>query len=150
MSIVFVCIFLWGWPYESKVPLGKATIPVDQKLFGTWETSNPNDDYLVISKAGEMEYSIVLMRDRVKPEKCKGFVTMVNNLKFMNIYWIEHAETKYSFYKFDLRGNTLKTIALTDSIKKVFNTSFELKEYVEKNLNQTGFYEKDETVFTKK
>lgn len=150
IGLLSICIFLWGCPYESKVPLGKPALPVDERLLGKWESEKPDEGYLVISKSSEKEYNIAVHEKGMTMDEIKGYVTLIKNVKFMNIHWTKSNETRYNFYKMELEGNWLRVVGISDSLKKEFNTAFELNAYVAKNMRSKSFFEQDALIFIRK
>jgi hypothetical protein len=144
------CIFLWGCPYSSDVPIAKSIAP-ENRLLGTWEKKGSDDKSYTVTKEGN-EYKIE--EKTIKSGNVtvyKAILSDVKGVKYLSI--TENGGTaSYSLYKVEVgNGNQMVTLlGVTENLKEKFSSSDELTACIEKYQNLSFFFDKDAEVFTKK
>jgi hypothetical protein len=155
VSIIGMIFFfaMTGCPYESPVPLsdpGKSMI--DPVLPGIWVNSKSNpdgtNDTLLIIKFNDHEYyleSHEIKNGKFIVSRGRGFTTMVNNHRIINISALEEPG-KFYFARYEVTGNMMILTYLSDNfIKKRFSSRRDFYEFCKENLDKEGFYETGDT-----
>ena len=153
IAIAVLCIALSGCPYQSSTPIDAPTIKVDTRLIGTWKSSGSDDDKYKISQADEFTYSFIKHSKGSEDEKYLGYFSVVNDVTFLNLYndtGSDIASRLYNLYRVDVKGDGVIILKeMTENIDEEFTTSEELKKFIASNMNNSYFYSKDETIYSK-
>ena len=144
-------------PYESVVPITKATEKIDKNLLGEWisagELEFEKPTYYIINKFSKVKYELTEKRfssyDSVyKDTKYLMHSSTIKDRVFMNIQTIDGG--KYNIHTIDVAENELTVFEVTEYIDEQFSSSTELKTFVEENMHLSFFYAKDEKKFIRK
>ena len=154
LLLIVICVTLGGCPYESTVSIDTPSVKVDPKLIGTWKSAGSEDDKYKIAQLDEFNYSVVKhSKGSSEDEKYIGFFSVVNDAGFLNLYTDngpDAASRQYYIYRVDMKGDGVMNVReLTENIDEEFTSSDELKKFIAANMNNSYFYEKDETLYTK-
>lgn len=129
----------------SAVPIADVTAAdFDSALVGVWagniESAVP--DTLIILEFRRPEYYIEVVPQDGKEERMRtrGFISVVDAARFMNVKELSPKPAGYTFYNFDVRNDTLVVRLLTDASTK-FTSSADLRGYLEANLKSPALYE---------
>ncbi|MDF1548757.1 MAG: hypothetical protein P1P88_13115 [Bacteroidales bacterium] len=157
LSVLAIAVLiLTACPYASKVPIDVAGVKIQKELLGKWvkagDQEKENPEYFVISPIGDVKYNIVKNEYNTYDSAYKqtiyiSHISKVDNLSFMNMQ--QDGKGDYYLYKIDLGSDEFTLFELTDNIDEKFNTSEELKAFVQKNMNLSFFYNKDEERYIK-
>ncbi|NVO03378.1 MAG: hypothetical protein HXX09_11825 [Bacteroidetes bacterium] len=144
-----------GCPYESDVALSDPKYSkIDNLLIGKWlgteEIDSTKKIELYFSKLNSNIYSIKYKQKRRNEMelKLKGFVTILNNIKILNIYDIvddksKSPRNKFLFFKYEIVKENIKISFASDKIvKKRMTSRTELRNFFINNMNKDGFFEK--------
>jgi uncharacterized protein YbaA (DUF1428 family) len=149
---------LFGCPYEAKFSLSNpAESNIDTTLIGSWEeipSKNEKDaSNIEISIFNDHEYlceTFLKEGGGLMMQNFRAFATALNHQKFLNIQEIGN-KPKFSFYKYSISKDTLKTSAVSDVFsKEEFNSREELITFILKNMNDPKFYEENRIFIKKK
>ena len=156
ISVAF-SFMLYGCPYEAQFPLSNpGESSIDSNYVGFWESVDKDSKEqlsgISITAFNDHEYFIEMIMKAssgLMLQNFRAFSTTINNQHFLSIQDIGN-KPKYSFYKYSLVNDTLKTIAVSDNfLKEKFKNKEELASYILKNLNEPKLYA-DEHIFVKK
>ena len=137
--LAFGCLGLFGCPYESQVPISKATIPVDARLLGTWGSKDEVYNTYTVSKASATEYHIV-QHNISNISRFRGHLSEVRGNMFMNLF-SDSTRTYYIYrVKLDPTSEKLTLIPLSADLPDHFGSMDGLRNYLEKNMNFQSFY----------
>jgi len=154
--LAFAVIIITGCPYASKVPIDQPSVKVQKELIGKWvkagDQTKENPEFFVISPIGDVKYNIVKNEYNTYDSAYKetiyiSHISKVGNLEFMNMQ--QDGKGDYYLYRIDLGQGEFTLYELTDNIDEKFNTSEELKAFIQKNMNLSFFYNKDEERYIK-
>lgn len=133
----FLCIFLWGCPYESPYAIDTtAQQPIDESLLGKWASlvPRPSDDQhnseepvkIIFEKRTDMEYDVAitgyldeLRRSRfVTNDTIKGtaFLSVIDNRQFLNTF----IRGKIYIAEVKQKDNTLDILTLAEHFTAKF------------------------------
>ena len=143
------CLGLFGCPYESQVPISKPTIPVDQRLLGSWSSKDEVYNTYTVSRASATEYQI-LQENITGVQKFRGFLSEVKSTMFMNLY--SDSTRSYFIYrvKLDPAASRMTLIPLNRNLPEHFGSMDGLRTYLEKNLSfQSMYNEREKADFQK-
>ena len=136
-SLFFLCIILWGCPYESPYAIDtEAQQAIDENLLGKWAAfvPRPSDDRhfreepvkIIFEKRTDMEYDVFitgyideLRRSRaVINDTIKGiaFLSVIDNRQFLNTF----IQGKVYIAEIRQKDNTLDILTLTEHFTSKF------------------------------
>ncbi len=156
LTLIFLLasfVVFTGCPYQTDVAIDKASVKVDPKLLGTWETRNNPEESYKITRKDEFTYDIEKINKKSsdkKSEKYMAYASTVNGTTFLNL-WENNPDgsaPKYFLYKMVMTGDAMFTLSeVTDNIDEQFTSSDELKKFIGVNMKNSYFYNKDETSY---
>jgi len=148
-------IIFSGCPYSSKYPISEPNSSVDKNYFGKWKQENSENLYYEVSKFSDLEYKIIEVSISVTDSSVyqtiySGHITSIKDIIFLNIKDSENPDANYLLYKIDFMSDKEITLTgITDYIKKEFNSSEELKSYIEKNMYVDYFFQSENKYYKK-
>jgi hypothetical protein len=146
LSIFFILPFLFGCPYESKVPLSKVSkATIDPALIGEWKYTVEEESFtMVIQQFNDHELLIMGIEDgEVQQEAFRAFVTVIKDERFLNVQEIEESydERVWYFVKYTISGDTLTTWIVDDKLfTKPVTSSRALFRFVKKHLHDKTLF----------
>jgi hypothetical protein len=146
LAILFILPFLWGCPYESKVPLDKnCRAEIDQALLGEWRSTEKGEPFtMVIQQFNEHELLILgIEKGKVQPDVIRAFVTTIKDERFLNVQEIKDQPDKKGWWlvKYTISGDTLTAWTVDDKLfTKPITSSRALYRFVKKNLDNKELY----------
>ena len=153
LSILACCsLFLWGCPYESEVGIDSGpSVKIDARLLGTWKSKGSSDDKFVCTKASDLTYKIEEVKKDGKNTIYSAFLSDVNGTTFMNAKEQgDGLSTNYYLYKVVVNSaSSVTLVPVTENITEKFSSSAELKQFIEKNMGLSFFYDKSVDEYTK-
>ncbi len=157
-SILTVAVFLMGCPYETEVPIDQPGVKYPTSLLGKWEPKSSSDDIYNIQKKDDYIITITKTKKEPKaddvPTVYEAFLSEVDTVKFLNLSEKKEEENgtvKFYLYKIEISpsGARMTLSAITENIDEKFQTSAELKNFIQQNMNHSFFYDKEEEVYIK-
>lgn len=150
--LLCLAMLLGGCPYSSEVPIDTASVKIDTKLLGKWETKTSSDKVFVVAKMDDYHYAIE--KKDIKGGDSDLYVAYISNIgtdRFLNVKDADEYSKTYYFYKVDISSTGVKATLLpvTENIDEKFTASTELKAYFEKYKSLSFFFGKDEDVYIK-
>lgn len=147
-------IAMTGCPYESKVPIDKAQVKVNDSWLGIWEERENASSTYTITKLDDYTYKIIKKsktEEGSEPTTYNAFVSMIGTDTYLNLWEISEWNTEPSFYiyKVQVDGSRMKMIELSENIDEKFASSAELKSFIEKYSKLSFLYSKEEEEFLK-
>ena len=157
VAMAACCFFLMGCPYETEVPISDPSVKFPADLLGKWEPQSSSDEIITIKKKTDYIVSISKTKKEPKeddkPEEYEAYISEVDAVKFLNISEVDEqgSDAKYYLYKIEVSANnSLITLnAVTENIDEQFNSSAELKAFIQKNMRLSFFYEKEDEIYQK-
>ena len=153
LLLITIAVTFWGCPYQTSVSIDSPSVKIDQKLIGTWKSNSSEDNKYKIEAKDEFIYSIIKRSKGSEDEKYFGFISLINNVSFFNIYNDNGSDAPpedYYLYRMEIKGDGIIILKeLTENIDEEFASSDELKKYIIANMNNSYFYSKDEEIYTK-
>jgi len=146
-----------GCPYASTVPIDVPKIKVNKKLIGKWiktsDLSKENPNYYEIEKHDKYLYRITdnsynSMDSTYSQEIYISHISDLEGNSFMNMQ--QDGSGDYFLHKIVLAENVLTFVEVTENIDEKFNTSEELRAFIQKHMNLSFFYTKEEVQYTKR
>lgn len=155
IAVISASFLLMACPYESEVPIDKPSVKFPVTLFGKWEPKSSNDDVLTIQRKNDFVVTITKTKKDAKPDesvdKYEAFISEVGNVKFLNVSELSQYSSgeKYYLYKMEVSpsGSRITLSSVTENIDEKFSSSAELKAFIQKNMQLSFFFEKDEEVY---
>ncbi|NCU05447.1 MAG: hypothetical protein GXC73_15865 [Chitinophagaceae bacterium] len=158
LSLILVSamsFLLMGCPYETEVPIDQPSVKFPSNLLGKWEPKSSSDELLTISK--KTEYVVTISKSKKKPEAndkaelYEAYLSEIDGVKFLNITEKNEYSSGSKFYLYKLEvsasASRLTLSPVTENIDEKFSTSAELKAFIQKNMQHSFFYEKDDEVY---
>lgn len=158
LSVITASVFLMGCPYETEVPIDKPGVKYPASLLGKWEPKSSSEDTYSVKKKDEYVITITKIKKEAKPdeapEEYEAFVSEVAGVKFLNLSEKKdegYGPKKYYLYKLDISasGARLTLSPVTENIDEKFQTSAELKSFIQQNMKHSFFYDKEDQVYIK-
>ncbi len=152
LGVLFVLLilpFLWGCPYESKVPLDKSCkAEIDMALLGEWRSTEKGESCTMTFQPFNEHELLVLgtEKGKVQPEAIRAFVTTIKDECFLNVQEIKEPPAKRGWYlvKYTISGDTLQAWTVDDKLfSKPITSSRALYRFVKKNLSNKELYGDD-------
>jgi hypothetical protein len=146
LAVLLIFPFLWGCPYESKVPLGKSCkAEIDQALLGVWKSTEKGEPFtMVIQQFNEHELLILgTEAGKVQPDAIRAFVTTIKDERFLNVQEIKEPFDKRGWWlvKYTISGDTLTAWTVDDKLfTEPITSSRTLYRFVKKNLRNKELY----------
>ncbi len=146
LVILIILPFLWGCPYESKVPLDKScNAEIDQALLGEWRNTEKSDPFtMVIQQFNEHELLILgIEKGKIQPDAIRAFVTTIKDERFLNVQEIKDQPDKRGWWlvKYTISGDTLTAWTVDDKLfTKPITSSRQLYRFIKKNLSNKELY----------
>jgi hypothetical protein len=155
VAMAACCFLLMGCPYETQVPINEPSVKFPAELFGKWESQSSSDEIMTIRKKTDYIVSISKTKKEPKeddkPEEYEAHLSEVDAVKFLNISELSEqgSGAKYYLYKIEISANNSRIAlnAVTENIDEQFNSSAELKAFIQKNMHLSFFYEKEEEIY---
>ena len=154
-AVACFSFLLMGCPYETEVPIDQPSIKFPSNLFGKWEPKSSSDDVLTIKRKDDFVVTITKTKKDAKPddsvEQYEAFLSEVGSMKFLNVSELSEysSNPKYYLYKMEVSpsGSRITLSAVTENIDETFTSSAELKAFIQKNMQHSFFFEKEEDVY---
>ena len=146
LAVLLIFPFLWGCPYESKVPLDKSCkAEIDQALLGEWKSTEKGESFIMtIQQFNEHELLILgIEKGKVQPDAIRAFVTTIKDERFLNVQEIKDQPDKRGWWlvKYTISGDTLTAWTVDDKLfTKPITSSRSLYRFVKKNLRNKELY----------
>ena len=143
-------LLFMGCPYGAEVSIDEGKTKIDDKLIGKWESKSSTDYDYIVSKLDDTTYRIEKKsKTEGEPTIYMGFISVIDDTRFLNIWEDANSTRTYYFYKMDLTGSGAKlTLSpVTENIKETFTSSNDLKAFFAKNKNLSFFYDKEDEVY---
>jgi len=134
-------LILAGCEYQSSITAPET--PIDDQLLGTWSVKDPKDGptTLRFRKLNAFEYLIELESvekgKRVK-EYGKGFLSVINDVHFIN--YQDHTNSRFLFdaYEFDKKGRLILRNTRLDVLADA--SSFSIRQAIRKQLEEKSLF----------
>ena len=151
VGVLFIlCLlpFLWGCPYEAKVPLGKSSqAPIDTALLGEWKNAEQGEPFtMTIQQFNDHEFLIFgaeLKSGTCNCEAMRAFVTMINDERFLSVQEIKGQSESRGWWiaKYIISGDTLTAWVIEDKLfTEPVTSSRALYRFIKKNLHNKELY----------
>lgn len=149
--IAMFSLLLMGCPYESTVPIGEPSIPIENRFLGVWVSADEVYHEYIIYRISDMEYGIAQTDLVGGRREYRAFMSQIKNVSFLNVY--SDSLRTYFLYRVDPTGNgdmlTLRPVS--SQLPDHFGSPAGLRTFVERSMNLRSFYdERESSVFTKK
>jgi hypothetical protein len=149
-ALISIGFMFMGCPYHSTVSIDSPTVKIEPKLLGKWQKRSSDDETYIITQKDDYNYDIL---DKEKnpsegsePKKYCAFLSVVNGIKFLNLYDPGDDTKTFYFYKIELsdeiEGFTLSPVS--EYITETFTRSDSLKNFFQANTGLSFFYETKE------
>lgn len=149
LTLIALAILLAGCPYSSTIPLGEATIKIADSYIGTWEKMNSDGEKVEVKRTGPNTMDIIQNGSDNSQTIYHAHLTDIAGTTFMNVK--EDGEfSNYLLYKIEKEGDfKIKMVEVTPYIRETFETSAELRTFVEKNMQHSFFFTNEESTYYK-
>jgi hypothetical protein len=157
LGVAAFSFMLMGCPYETEVPISEPSVKFPAELLGKWEPKGSADDVMTIKRKTDFIVSVSKTKKNPgaddKPEEFEAFLSEVGALTFLNISEVGEQSSDGAYYLYKMvvaaNGSSITLSAVTENIDEQFNSSAELKAFIQKNMQHSFFYEKEEEVYQK-
>lgn len=139
-------IVLQGCPYGTEVAIDEPSVKIDDKLLGKWEAKNSGDYTYTVTKKDDFNYKFEKKgKTSTDASMYTGFLSVIDGVKFMNIYEDAASPKTYYLYKLEMSGSGAKAtlVPVTENITEKFENSADLKAFIKKYMGLSFFYAKD-------
>ncbi len=122
-----------------------ANIKIDSALLGKWKEKSKkgNKDFITITRLNDYKYSIVDKDKGLKTEAMPAYLSVVNNVRFMNVFIKDSSDEGYMFYRIhsvDAKAGIISILTVGDSTLKYLYNPSEVRKYIAKRMNDRDFY----------
>jgi len=148
--LVTLMLVLTACPYSSETTIDKASVKIDEKLLGKWESKSSTDYLYTVTKKDDFTYQIDKKSNSSGDVTTyNGFLSNIDGTRFMNVVEVGSSSKTYYFYKVELStsGSKVTFSPVTENIDEKFATSDEMKAYFKKNMGLSFFFDKNEDVY---
>ncbi len=149
-------LMLMGCPYSSTVALSEAETKVPAFLLGTWELSGSESGGDKIEIKKDTDYVMAITKTTTgeygSTDSYTGYVSMVNNVMFLNLAEKSEYDTDYSYYLYKVEkqsDNKVILYSVTANIRETFDSSEKLKAFVASNMQNSYFFDSGEETYYK-
>ncbi len=156
-GLLLALIFLTACPYESSVPITAVSENIDEAFLGKWVKEGEQDqefpsEYYEITGISAQLYEISKndLNNEDSTYRSETYISHISTLQkddekftFLNM----KKDGKYYLHKVDLDADKFVLYEVTDNIDDQFSSSEELRTFVEKHMDLSFFYNKDEATF---
>ena len=126
-------------------------ISVDEHLLGKWQLLEDTDrlGFFTIGKQNNFQYKISYKTGIGSIKELSqntAFVSELNNIKFINIFYIKDKLRGYLLFKLselDTVNNKFSVSMVIDSSIEQIDNRDEVRELISNNLNNTNFFSKE-------
>jgi len=146
LVILLILPFLWGCPYESKVPLDRSCkAEIDPALLGVWKSTEKGESFQITIQLFNDHELLILGTEKGKtqPDAIRAFVTIIKDERFLNVQEIKDQPDKRGWWlvKYTISGETLTAWTVDDKLfTKPITSSRALYRFVKKNLGNKELY----------
>ena len=154
-ALAGLMLILTACPYQSRVPISKPVEKINKGLLGNWIASGEMEygeeaTYFEIGKFDKVKYEVIehsySTYDSTWSEKKYMMHTSdVGGETFLNIQ--EDGLGDYHLHKVVIEEKQLTVFEVSDNIDETFNTSEDLKAFIDKYKGLSFFYNSDETIY---
>jgi len=146
--LVVTCTLLAGACHKSAVPIAPVSAaPFDSSVTGIWQELGPDSVVLSVFEFRAPEYFVELntpagrspLDAKEPPFRARAFITRVGGSTFINIDELTGRPRAYSFYRFEVKGDTLVGYELNEAAHK-FASSQELTAFLSAHLDDPSIY----------
>ena len=135
IALIVMALVLMGCPYTSTVPISEPTVAVPDTFIGTWERKDSEGEKTEVKRTGPNTFDVIQPgMEEGSSTVYKGFFSEVNGQLFMNV--------KEGDFKI-----TLKEV--TPYIRETFESSTQLRTFIEKNMQNSYFFTTEESSYYK-
>ncbi len=148
LLLIFLCMGLWGCPYDSLTPLG----PVDEALIdpalpGIWLCSSEEDKnswQFHFYAFDEKQYYVTAIAEGEAPVHFRAYTTIIKGKPFLNAQELEFAKpvAKRTFWFLRYFAGSDGSLVFKHLRDKDFGTDVQaVRSYIEKNIDSPDLYE---------
>lgn len=148
--LIAIGFMFMGCPYHSSVSIDNPTVKIESRLLGKWQKRTSDDETYIITQKDDYNYDILEKeknpQEGSKPKKYCAFLSVVNGIKFLNLYDPDDDAKTYYFYRLEL-GDGIEGFSLspvTEYATETFTRSDSLKNFIQANSGLSFFYETKE------
>lgn len=150
IALIVMALVLMGCPYTSTVPISEPTVAVPDTFIGTWERKDSEGEKTEVKRTGPNTFDVIQPgMEEGSSTVYKGFFSEVNGQLFMNVKE-DNDYSGYFLYKVEKEGDfkiTLKEV--TPYIRETFESSTQLRTFIEKNMQNSYFFTTEESSYYK-
>ena len=148
LFILCLLPFLWGCPYEAKVPLGESgKAPLDATLLGEWKNAEQGEPFTMTIQQFN-DHELLLLGAEIKKGSCecealRAFVTMIDDERFLNVQEIKGQSESRGWWiaKYIISGDTLTAWVVEDKLfTQPVTSSRALYRFIKNNLRNKELY----------
>ena len=91
----------------------------------------------------DYKYNIVEKDKGLKTEVMPAYLSVVNNVRFLNVFIKDSSDEGYMFYRIhnvDAKAGTISFSTVGDSTLKYLYNTTEVRKYIAKRMNDRDFY----------
>lgn len=150
---ILLVLFLYACPYSSDLPIDQPCVPVDQGLLKTWVKVARHPEkmpaFCVVTQLEECKYQIVenvfnRSDSTYLTTRYVGHISMIDSVRFLNLQ--KDGQGRYFLLRLDIDSvGNLVLFEVTDNMDEVFGSSDELRNFIERHMNLSFFYNRNET-----
>ncbi len=148
-ALIALAILFSGCPYSSTIPLSEATAKIPDSFIGTWERMDSEGDKVEVKRTGPNTMDVIQPNSEGEPTIYHAHFTEIGRSTFMNLK--EDGEySNYLLYKLEKEGDfKIKLVEVTPYIRETFETSADLRKFVEQNMQHSFFFTNEESTYYK-
>ncbi len=148
-ALIALAILFSGCPYSSTIPLSEATAKIPDSFIGTWERMDSEGDKVEVKRTGPNTMDVIQPNSEGEPTIYHAHFTEIGGSTFMNLK--EDGEySNYLLYKLEKEGDfKIKLVEVTPYIRETFETSADLRKFVEQNMQHSFFFTNEESTYYK-
>ena len=168
LGLILISIVLQGCPYDSKVPASEEPIEIPKNILGKWvesdELGSANEKFFLVSRpsrnsmlinkisytASDENYDTTSYSGQLCKIKGQLFLSLKNQTPLgEQTSPFEEEEKKYFIYRVRPYYDYFKLDELSNHIQEQFESSAELRKYIEVHIDNEIFYNARSTTYIK-
>ncbi len=143
--LLLICVS--GCNYTS--PITDSGTAIDTRLLGSWTGRDPNgsNPRLRFRKLNETEYLIEYFEGKKAKDYGKGFLSVIQDVRFINYQDAGNSKFMFAAYAFDAKGRLV--LRFPDLKSPDTASSFEIRQEIRRRLTEGSLFKQEATIWQK-
>lgn len=139
IGVIVLSLFLLGCTLESQFSLPRDT-DIQTEFLGAWQ--DKNGDVLKIEGVDKTTYRLIYITNGKEDKPVMAFASTIKGHLILNLLYELEGNVTYSFYKVEVKDDTLTYFEVNDDlVDSDFDSAEELMQFFETHINDSNFFE---------